>query len=282
MTLPPEELRFDFQGACFDLTQEWDRKFLAWVFDQFLYGEVTGIQCGYWLYRAPHLNAASFLAKQAGEELSHVRKILRILSHLGEKPGRAHAAIRFLTTGMMGGSWGEHVALEMALGEGLVLSAFYAMVDTIEHPEIRRILVSSIGEEERHVAFGERETRRWLSENPGHRRFLLAQAVLQWMALGWLKRFLVSRIKASGRTSSPHPVLARFPQFYDHVLARFGDRVQRLGLSDRPLSEVPLLERVVWIASIPYWKVWCRLGRKTRLLTDTYLDDPWVTAEGAE
>jgi len=97
-----DELRFDFKGAQFDLTSESDRKLLGWIFNQFLYGEVTGIQCGHWLYQAPSLNAASFLAKQASEELSHVRKILRIFSLLGEKPDKAHWAIRFLSTGMMG------------------------------------------------------------------------------------------------------------------------------------------------------------------------------------
>ena len=111
-------------GAGFDLAKPEERQLLAWVFNQFLYGEVTGIQCGHWLYHSPSLQAATFIAKQAGEELAHVRKFLRIFSLLGEKPGPAHWAVRFLSTGMMGGSWGEHVALEMALGEGLVLSVF--------------------------------------------------------------------------------------------------------------------------------------------------------------
>ena len=131
MLISRQELTYDFNGAAFDLEKAGDRALLAWIFNQFLYGEVTGIQCGHWLYRAPHLNAAAFLAKQAGEELSHVRKFLRILSLLGEKPDTAHSAVRFLSTGMMGGIWGEHVAIEMALGEGLVLGVFYALIDTI-------------------------------------------------------------------------------------------------------------------------------------------------------
>src|SRR3954464_6308971 len=112
MLVSREEMRFDFGGAKFRLPR--DAALLGWIFSQFLYGEVTGIQCGHWLYRAPHFGAAVFLAKQAGEELSHVKKFLRILSLLGEKPEPAHWAVRFLSTGMMGGSWGEHVALEMA------------------------------------------------------------------------------------------------------------------------------------------------------------------------
>ncbi len=124
MLVSRDELRFDFKGASFDLRSEKDLKLLGWIFNQFLYGEVTGIQCGYWLYRAPHLNAAAFLAKQAGEEISHVRRVLRVLSLLGQTPSQASRAIQFLSTGMMGGTWAEHVILEMALGEGLVLGVF--------------------------------------------------------------------------------------------------------------------------------------------------------------
>ena len=62
MLIPADTLRYNFQNARFDLLEEKNRVLLAWVFNQFLYGEVTGIQCGYWLYRAPHLAAASFLA----------------------------------------------------------------------------------------------------------------------------------------------------------------------------------------------------------------------------
>src|SRR4051812_32769723 len=101
MLITRDERRYSFGEGKFDLSQTRDRDFLAWVFDQFLYGEVTGIQCGYWLYKAPHLNAATFLAKQASEELSHVRRILRIFTLLSEKPKKAHWAIRFLATGMM-------------------------------------------------------------------------------------------------------------------------------------------------------------------------------------
>ena len=115
MLVSRDELNFDFNGAQFDLATKDDRKLLAWIFAQFLYGEASGIQCGYWLYRAPHFNAATFLAEQAGEELSHFRRILRIFSILGERPSRAHWAVRFMASGMIGGSWGEHVAIEMAL-----------------------------------------------------------------------------------------------------------------------------------------------------------------------
>src|SRR4051812_38887475 len=191
MLISRQELRYDFGGAQFNLHAAADRELLAWIFNQFLYGEVTGIQCGHWLYRAPSLHAASFLAKQAGEELSHVRKILRILSLLGERPGEAHWAIKFLSTGMMGSNWGEHVALEMAIGEGLVLGVFYAMADTVGQPEIRKILEHATLEEERHVDFGERETLTWVHLYPRSKKLLLGLALVQVIALKALKRFVV-------------------------------------------------------------------------------------------
>ncbi|MGE0614053.1 MAG: ferritin-like domain-containing protein [Bacteriovoracia bacterium] len=276
MLIDRSQLSFNFQGARYDLTDTRDRQFLGWVFNQFLYGEVTGIQCGYWLYRAPHLNAATFLAKQAGEELSHVRKILRILHLLGESPAAPHPAIRFLSTGMMGGSWGEHVALEMALGEGLVLTVFYALADTISHPEISKLLDSALAEEESHVRFGERETRAWLEQHPGDRSFLLAQAVLQSVALRFLKRFVLRTLRKTGRED--HGVLRQFSEFYDHTVRMFERRVELLGISPRPMAELSPLTKAVLVLAIPFHKVRARFRRR-RLLTDVYLEDPMVHQE---
>ena len=95
MLVSRQELSFDFKGARFSLDSQSDREFLTWIFSQFLYGEITGIQCGHWLYHAPHFQAATFIAKQATEELSHVRRFLRIFSLLGTKPQPPHGLIRF-------------------------------------------------------------------------------------------------------------------------------------------------------------------------------------------
>ena len=129
------------------------------MFNQFLYGEVTGIQVGHWLYDAPDLEAAKFLARQSLEEMQHVDNFLRIMTMLGCQPKPAHAAVRFLATGMMGSSWAEHVALEMAQGEGFVLQAFYAVIDTLDHKPSVDILRRAVKQEERHVEFGEQQTR---------------------------------------------------------------------------------------------------------------------------
>ena len=269
MLIPREELRYAFQGAQFDTDNDGDRQFLTWIFNQFLYGEVTGIQCGHWLYHAPHLHGAAFIARQASEELSHVRKMLRILSLLGSKPSPAHPAIRFLSTSMMGGSWGEHVAIEMALGEGLVLNAFYAMEDTIAQPEIHKILQAAVLEEERHCAFGERETVTWLASHPADRKLLLGLALMQVFALRLLKRYVIGLIRR--QSGENHAVLSQFDAFYDKTLQGFELRIERLGLTTKPLSRMGLGEKLVLVAAIPLRKL---ARRRERLLTSTYLKDP--------
>ncbi|HEY5675548.1 MAG TPA: ferritin-like domain-containing protein, partial [Myxococcales bacterium] len=153
MLLSREEMTFDFGGATLSAAQ--DARLLAWVMNQFLYGEVTGIQCGHWLYQAPDLAAARFFSRQAVEEFQHVDNFVRILELLGEPPAPAHPLVRFLSTGMMPSTFEEHVCLEMALGEGFVLMALYAIIDTVDHPEIRAILARAVKQEERHVEFGE-------------------------------------------------------------------------------------------------------------------------------
>src|SRR5207253_642047 len=106
MLLSRAEMTFDWSGARLDTVR--DRAVLGWVMSQFLYGEVTGIQCGHWLYEAPDLDAARFFARQAVEEFQHVDNFLRILEMLGERPARAHPLVRFLTSGMMPASFEEH------------------------------------------------------------------------------------------------------------------------------------------------------------------------------
>jgi len=281
MLVSRDELKYDFNGAQFDLTDSSERKLLAWVFDQFLYGEASGIQCGYWLYRAPHLNAATFLAKQASEELSHFRRILRIFSILELRPHKAHWAIRFLASGMIGGSWGEHVAIEMALGEGLVLSAFYAMLDTIPDPEIKKILASAIIEEERHVEFGERETAVWLKNRPRSAGLLLGLALVQYWVMQSLKGFVVRKLKKE--LNRDHPVAQQFEKFYVHLIDCFELRIDRLQLSDLKIRQMNP-GRKIWLLFLLPFRLFIRgVGEKwnfkKHLLTETYLQDPSLEAE---
>src|SRR5438270_8069732 len=176
MLLTREEMSFDFHGARLDPQR--DRTALAWMMNQFLYGEISGIQCGHWLYDAPDLEAARFFSRQAVEEFQHVDNFLRILELLGEQPAPAHAMVRFLTSGMMPATFAEHVCLEMALGEGFVLMALYGVIDTIDHEGIRQILQRAVKQEERHVDFGERRTAAAVRARPALRRRLLGLSLV--------------------------------------------------------------------------------------------------------
>jgi hypothetical protein len=276
MLLTRAEMRFDFGGAKFD--PQADRKVLTWMLSQFLYGEVTGIQVGHWIYAAPDLESARFLAKQAVEELQHVGSFLKIMQALALRPEPAHPVLRFLATGMMGDDWAEHVALEMATGEGFVLTAFYGLIDTLNHPEAVDILERAARQEEGHVAFGERQCMKLIAERPGLRRQLLG-ANLVWM---WGVKQLAAFIDK--RLPRAHPVLSQLQAFLAHSLGCAELRIERMGLSDRPLSELSRAQTAGLLAELGASKLAHSVGRLLRLpvpfignptrLTDTYLNDP--------
>lgn len=273
MLLTREEMSFDFQGARFDPVR--DRDILGWMLNQFLYGEVTGVQIGHWLYAAPDLESARFLARQAVEELQHVDNFLNIMRMLNVEPTEAHRAVRFLATGMMGGGWAEHVAMEMAAGEGFVLMAFYAMIDTIDHEEIVAILKRAVRQEERHVEFGENQTMKLVANNPALKRQLLGLSLTWMWGVSQIGRYMRTRLP------SEHPVLRNVQAFLDLTLHCNELRLQRMGLVDRPLSQLSAVKRASLIAeayaaklveSVP------RLTRPPKRLTSQYLDDPAVRA----
>ncbi len=276
MLLSREEMTFDFGAARFEVDR--DRDLLVWIFSQFLYGEVTGIQVGHWLYRAPTLDAANFLARQAVEELSHVDRFRDILRHLDGTPVPAHRAVRFLSSGMMGDDWAEHVCLEMALGEGYVLSVLYALIDTVEHDEIRAILRRATKQEERHVAFGESETLKALTARPAasppapRPRSLVSS---------WESRPSLARSRRGA--SDEHPVLARFPEFLRHVRATTELRLERLGLLEGAVSRIPTAARwskmMASAAEHGVRRIW---PSRVPLLTRTYLSDERLNPERAE
>src|SRR5881227_1111099 len=192
MLLRRDEMTFDFKGARLDPVR--DKQALGWMMNQFLYGEVTGIQCGHWLYDAPDLDAARFFSRQAVEEFQHVDNFLRILEMLGEAPAPAHPMVRFLTSGMMPSTFEEHVCLEMALGEGFVLMALYGVIDTIDHEQIRAILQRAVKQEERHVDFGERRTAQALRDRPALRRRLLGLSLVSIWAVRRLAKYISRRL----------------------------------------------------------------------------------------
>jgi hypothetical protein len=283
MLLTHDEMHFDFKGAKLrPKADPRDRDIIAWGVQQFLYGEVTGIQVGHWIYHAPDLDAAKFLSKQAIEEFQHVGNFLRILDILGVPPAKAHPVVRFLTTGMMGGSWEEHVALEMALGEGLVLQAFYAMIELIDEPEIVGILKRGVKQEETHVSFGEERTLVALRDHPELRRRLLGLSLVSLFGVGRLADYMKKKLPQE------HPALRQLPAFVEHTVNVAELRLRRLGVLDRPLADISGLERARLIAEAYAGKA-VEGGKDTLLsplralpffapkkLTDTYLDDPAV------
>jgi bacterioferritin (cytochrome b1) len=282
MLLTRDEMTFDFSGAKLDPAR--DRELLEWMFNQFLYGEVTGIQVGHWLYDAPDFEAAKFLARQSLEEMQHVDNFLRIMAMLGCRPKPAHAAVRFLATGMMGGSWAEHVALEMAQGEGFVLQAFYAVIDTLDHKPSVDILRRAVKQEERHVEFGEQQTAKAIEGKPWLRRRLLGLSLVSMWGVRRLARYMERRLPKD------HVVMKHLPAFLDHANVCAELRLRRIGVLDRPLTELSgwararlvaeayggkLLGGAGWLVTLPL-RVLPLWPRKKRL-TDTYLDDAHIT-----
>jgi bacterioferritin (cytochrome b1) len=281
MLLTREEMTFDFGGAKLDPVR--DRELLEWMFNQFLYGEVTGIQVGHWLYDAPDLDAAKFLARQSLEEMQHVDNFLRIMTMLGCQPKPAHAAVRFLSTGMMGSSWAEHVALEMAQGEGFVLQAFYAVIDTLDHKPSVDILRRAVKQEERHVEFGEEQTRKAIENKPWLRRRLLGLSLVSMWGVAKLAGYMEKKLPAD------HVVLKHLPAFLAHANNCAEIRLRRIGVLDRPLAELSGAKRKLLVAEAYGGKFVGGLGSllafpfrllpwfKKKRVTDTYLADPHIT-----
>jgi hypothetical protein len=265
MLLDRHEIRYDFGGAIFDPVR--DRDALGWIFSQFLYGEVTGIQVGHWIHHAPDLESAQFLARQCAQELSHVRLVRRIFDRLGAEPRPAHRLVRFLSTGLMGASWDEHVCLEMALGEGYVLTVFYALIDTLPDPEIRRLLEAAARQEETHVAFGETWTQR-AARDPRRRRHLLGMS----LASLWVMQRLAASM--GRRLCAEHPVWRQLPGFARHTVAVSELRLRRMGILDVPLAELSRATRLRSATAAFLSRALASLVLRRRpALTRTYLED---------
>jgi hypothetical protein len=268
--LTREEQTYDFGGARFDL--QGDRDVLAWIFSQFLFGEVTGVQVGEWLARAPDFDAAQFLGRQANEEMAHVKLFLRILHSLEAEPQPPHPALKFLATDFAGGTFVEHTCLEMALGEGFVLMAIYGLIDTLPESEVRSLLVGLSRQEEGHVSFGEDQTTAVLRRDPSQARHLLGLSLVSLAIVRRLARW-------TGRRYGDHPVLSQMPGFLRATAGAAELRLHRMGVLRRPLAGFPAGERAVMMASAVarrYGRALNPFRSKPDPLTETYLRDPTV------
>jgi hypothetical protein len=265
-------MTFDFGGARFDL--ERDRDTLAWIFSQYLYGEVTGVQVGHWLEIAPDFDAAQFLARQANEEMAHVKLFLRILDSLGATPQPPHRALKFLATDFAGATFEEHCHLEMAVGEGFVLTAIYAFIDTLPEGEIRTLMSGLARQEEGHVNFGEQQTLKALTRRPGLAPHLLGLTLTAMLGVRAIARYTSKRF-------GDHPVLRRMPAFLEHSNRVTELRLARLGVIQRPIASLGKGERATLIArstASRYARVFNPMRRKPAKLTKTYLADPGIMA----
>ena len=224
---------YDFGDARFDLSQERDREVLQFVLSQALYGEATGVFCGRSLYNAATLEAAQFYVRQARQELNHLTLFADIFRELGLQPTPAHWVIRVLAA--HNDYYPLKVLMEHALGEGMVLDIFRDVLlqtlpdDDPRVPGIKKKLRVICREEEEHVAWGEKETRRILAERPGLKRAFYGLLELQL----FLVPFAVGGLK---QQAPDHPVMQKLDGFVDFVKQRVWEQGQALGFvpADRP------------------------------------------------
>jgi len=167
----------------------------------------------------------------------------------------------------MGTDYAEHVATEMAVGEGQVLAVFQALIDTVDAPEIVRLLEGAARQEERHVAFGETETVRLLAARPGLADDLLGANLLTLLTLPRLARFIQRGL------GTDHEVLRHTEAFLAHVVRLTELRLQRLGVLRGSLRELGWGRRA-WLVTRAFVRHQLNRFRRPTRLTDTYLSDP--------
>jgi hypothetical protein len=217
---------FDFGAARFDFDAERDREILCFVLSQALFGEATGVYCGRSLYAAETLEAAQFYVKQARQELNHLLLFAEIFRALGLSPLPPHWVIRVLAA--HNDYYPLKVLMEHALGEGMVLDIFRdVLLQTLPEADartagIKKKLSVICKEEEEHVAWGEKETRRMLAERAWLKPAFYGLLELQL----WLVPFAVSGLK---RRAPDHPVLRQLDAFVAHVQKRVWKQGQELG-----------------------------------------------------
>lgn len=218
---------YDFGDARFDLDDPDDREILRFILSQALYGEATGVYCGKSLYAAGSLEAARFYLRQAKQELAHLALFADIFRELDMKPMPAHWVIRLLSA--HNNYYPLKVLMEHAVGEGMVLDIFKdLLLQTLPDedprvPLIKKKLRVVCREEEEHVAWGEKETKRLLAEKPWLRTPYYGLVEMQMAVLPMLVRAFEKRAKG-------HKVLAHLPGFLEHVRSRVFRQSRALGI----------------------------------------------------
>ena len=224
---------YDFGGAQFDLNKAEDREIVRFILSQALFGEATGVYCGKSLYAAGSLEAAKFYVRQAKQELAHLSLFADIFRALDMKPLPAHWVIKVLSS--HNNYYPLKVLMEHAIGEGMVLDIFKdLLLQTLPDsdprvPPIKKKLRIVCREEEEHIAWGEKETRRLLAEQPWLKTPYYGLLELQMSVLPLL-------VKAFEKRTGDHPVLKHLPGFLEHVQRRVVAQGKELGFvpEERP------------------------------------------------
>jgi hypothetical protein len=224
---------YDFGGATFDLDRPEDREIVRFILSQALFGEATGVYCGKSLYAAGSLEAARFYVRQAKQELAHLQLFAEIFRTLEMKPLPAHWVVKLLSS--HNNYYPLKVLMEHAIGEGMVLDIFKdLLLQTLPDsdprvPLIKKKLKVVCREEEEHIAWGEKETRRLLAEQPWLKTPYYGLLELQMSVLPML-------VRAFEKRAGNHPVLVHLPGFLAHVQRRVYEQGKRLGFvpEERP------------------------------------------------
>ncbi|MBX3209879.1 MAG: ferritin-like domain-containing protein [Labilithrix sp.] len=217
---------YDFGGACFDLERPEDREIVRFILSQALFGEATGVYCGKSLYAAGSLEAARFYVRQAKQELSHLQLFADIFRALDMKPVPAHWVVKLLSS--HNNYYPLKVLMEHAIGEGMVLDIFKdLLLQTLPDsdprvPLIKKKLRLVCREEEEHIAWGEKETRRLLADKPWLKTPYFGLLELQMSVLPML-------VRAFEKRAGNHPVLVHLPGFLAHVQRRVYQQGKELG-----------------------------------------------------
>ncbi len=225
---------FDFGEARFDLARDADRALVGFILSQALYGEATGVFCGKSLYAAGSLEAARFYVRQAKQELAHLQLFADIFRALDIEPTPAHWVVRLLSA--HNNYYPLKVLLEHAIGEGMVLDIFKDLLlgtlpdEDPRIPLIKKKLRVVCREEEEHVAWGEKETKRLVCEQPWLRAPFSGLIELQLAVLPLM-------LRAFDTSPKGHPVLQKMPAFLEHVKHRVLRQAKALGITpDEPPS----------------------------------------------
>jgi hypothetical protein len=141
-----------------------------------------------------------------------------------------------------------------------------------------------VKQEERHVEFGEQQTIKAIAGRPSLRRRLLGLNLVSMWGVQRLAGWMTKRLPDN------HPLMSQLPQFLAHSNHCAELRMRRVGLLDRPISELSWLKRkaliaeaygaklpgaVAGVVSLPM-KLLARPFKSTKRLTDFYLDDPHI------